>query len=65
MKKFRVLVSALIEAVAFHEFFQAGTAFWGGVQAAVSKATETRKPSGPKISCKVSRVGLPSFEGIL
>ena len=34
-------------------------------QAALSKATETRKPSGFKISCNVSNVGLPFFERIL
>ena len=46
------------EAFEFREFFH-------HVQAALSKATETRKPSGPKISCKVSKVGLPFLERIL
>ncbi len=30
-----------------------------------AKATETRTPSGVKISCNVSKVGLPFFERIL
>ena len=34
-------------------------------QAASFKATETRKPRGFKISCNVSRVGLPFLERIL
>ena len=34
-------------------------------QAALSKTTETRKPSGFKISCNVAKVGLPFLERIL
>ena len=46
------------QAFEFRELFY-------GVQAALSKATETRKPNGSKISCKVSKVGLPLLERIL
>jgi hypothetical protein len=52
--------------------FEVGKLFHGrqcfldrGVHAASSSATETRRPKGFKISCNVSRVGLPLFERIL
>ena len=35
------------------------------IQAAWSRATDTRSPNGFKISCKVSRVGWPCLERIL
>ena len=49
----------------FFASFSSVKVFAFSAQAALSKATETRRPKGFKISCNVARVGLPFLDRIL